>query len=495
MDRRDFLRNAVQGSSLLLLPSLSLLPLQAQAAVSLSQRLLVSLALPGGPDFRHLLPPVFTANEASDSYAFAWWSARASSQGIAAANRNRDGYYARWLAGYDAVNLPGTSQAAPFGILKRCGWLKSMWDQGHVALIHNVVGADSRDHSHAELVMDHGDRSSASIDMDKAGWGGRLAAALNAKVVALTYSPRPFCFGPHPSNPISHRNDQLINVANSRNLALPEFVDIPAETWRRTQSQHVMARALKGYYAGKSFTTGTPQARYAGHERNIRQVGAQLRAALGTGETLAEGAVLPVPSNIRSLYVAPGTGQTDLRLSNEGFGQQIRNLHDTIHVADVLNMRVASLSYGGWDTHQGQQADIESNFSDLFKTGGALDTLWQNLTSTARDNLVLVIYGEFGRQLAGNGDNGTDHGVGNTVLLIGGRVRGGSYGAPFPTNELGLFARDRNDDIAGLTAVEHVFGAASDWVAGADTGNTVIRNRSASAGLLEAGVNPAQFFL
>lgn len=482
MQRRDFLRFGLLAGGLSAFPGL--VP-SASAAVTLARRSVLSITLAGGPDFRHLFPPAIAANEASDSYAFRWWAARAASQGIDAAQRNRDGYYQRYSNAYQPLNRPGTATPAGFGILASCGWLKQRWDAGELAIVHNVVGAISRDHAHSLLVMDHGDRSSGPIDNHKPGWGGRLAAALgsNARVAALTSSPRAMCLGPGAGGRASA--ELVIGIANSRKLALSEKPYTPGgPAWQVASSDKALSRSLKAYYQAKRFSDPA-LARIANHEKVLRDLGSRVTARLGSGETTASGALVEVPAAIRALY-ADG-----LPWKSRYWGMQARNLHDVLTLSDVLNTPVLSMDYGGWDTHKAQQADIEANLADLFASGKGLDLVWQQLDQAARDNLVIVIYGEFGRQLAANGDAGTDHGRGNAVLVIGGSVKGGVYGTPFPDRELGLFGRNLNDDILGQTGIEHVLGSVADWVAGGGTGNSVF-NRSNS--LIETGFNPSLLF-
>lgn len=76
---------------------------------------------------------------------------------------------------------------------------------------------------------------------------------------------------------------------------------------------------------------------------------------------------------------------------------------------------------------------------------------------------MLVVNGEFGRQLVDNGGNGTDHGRGNDMLVIGEPVAGGLYGGKFPPGELSRLGV-RGADIEGLTAIDHLFGRLADWL-------------------------------
>ncbi|GAA5787136.1 DUF1501 domain-containing protein [Chitiniphilus shinanonensis] len=477
MNRRDFLKLSLLAGGLAAFPGW--IP-AAFGAVSVPRRTLVSVTLGGGPDFRHLFAPALAANEPADSYAMRWWAARATSQGIAADQRHRDGYLQRFASAYQALTLPGTAQAAGLGVLASCGWLKEQWDAGHVAVIHNVVGATSRDHSHALQVMDQGDRGSAPQER-KPGWGGRLVATLggNARVGALTRAPRPFCLGPGAAGQLPNA-DRVVSIANSRALALAERSFAPGDpTWKKVAAEQVLARSLKAYYAGRDFAADPVLARLANHEKVLRALSGGVKARLGSGDTVADGAVLPVPDPIRALYAASEP------YNSRYWGGQLRNLHDVLALTGLIDAPVLSMEYGGWDTHKQQQSVAEANFRDLFAKGRGFDALWPNLDAGNRRNLVLVIYGDFGRQLAANGDGGTDHGRGNAVLVIGDGVRGGLYGNPFPERELALFGRNLNDDILGLTGIEHVFGALADWVLGGDSGTSVV-NRG---GLLETGVD------
>lgn len=489
MNRRKFLQTA--GATLILpvLPG-GLPRAHAAAPLPLTQRMLAYIGLYGGPDFRHLCPPVITGITDSQSYAFQFWQARASSFGIPANQRNLAGYVAHFNANYTAVNKPGTLIPSGFGLLKKAGWLISMWNGGYVALICNTIGTDSRDHAHAQLVLDHGDRTTLATDRLKPGWGGRLVDALggNARLAALTNSPRPFCYGPLAGSPTLHQNSRVISVKNSRDLHLAEFrleEQVGKEMWGR----NVLTRSLKSYYAAHTAKNPRYQ-QFKDHEFKMRTFGNQLYTRLGDEVT----GNIPVPSAIRQLYRSPASGQPDLRLYESYFGEQTRNLYDVIASADILGLRVAAMEYSRWDTHQTQSVEIEENYTDLFGAGRSLASLYAGMPIQTQDNLVLTLAGEFGRQLAANGDNGTDHGVGNIVVVIGTRVRGGVYGDMFPAGELtpvNKFTRTWGDDSEGLTGFEHVFGAVADWVAG---GTVDIFPGRASAPL-EAGVNLSGLFL
>src|SRR5690606_5789985 len=67
--------------------------------------------------------------------------------------------------------------------------------------------------------------------------------------------------------------------------------------------------------------------------------------------------------------------------------------------------------------------------SDL---SSSVTALWQDLKASGwGQQVIIVIHSEFGRRAKQNGgsNSGTDHGSGNVMLTIGGRVNGGQmYG-------------------------------------------------------------------
>ena len=75
--------------------------------------------------------------------------------------------------------------------------------------------------------------------------------------------------------------------------------------------------------------------------------------------------------------------------------------------------------------HQTQQkllANVSRSVGDFF------DDLRENDGS---QEVIMMIFSEFGRRIKDNG-NGTDHGSGGGTMLIGDRVKGGFYD-PYPS--------------------------------------------------------------
>ena len=124
--------------------------------------------------------------------------------------------------------------------------------------------------------------------------------------------------------------------------------------------------------------------------------------------------------------------------------------------------QAAVLSLGGWDTHAnqaGQGNETGPLAGNLRTLDAALAALREGLTSPAagdtwRRTVVLVVT-EFGRTVAINGTQGTDHGTGGAALVLGGAVQGGRVIADWP----GLAPQQRNDgrDLRITTDVRALF--------------------------------------
>lgn len=93
--------------------------------------------------------------------------------------------------------------------------------------------------------------------------------------------------------------------------------------------------------------------------------------------------------------------------------------------------RIAVLEMGGWDTHVNQGAEngrLAQNFEGF---AAGLDALAQALGPAWKET-ALVAVTEFGRTVAVNGNNGTDHGTASVLLVMGGAVKGGRMGGDWP---------------------------------------------------------------
>ena len=95
------------------------------------------------------------------------------------------------------------------------------------------------------------------------------------------------------------------------------------------------------------------------------------------------------------------------------------------------SVQMAFLDLGGWDTHVGQGSDKGKLAGLLKPLGDGLGTLAQGLGDTWK-NTVVVVVSEFGRTVKENGGQGTDHGHGNVMWVMGGPVAGGKVYGDWP---------------------------------------------------------------
>jgi uncharacterized protein (DUF1501 family) len=115
--------------------------------------------------------------------------------------------------------------------------------------------------------------------------------------------------------------------------------------------------------------------------------------------------------------------------------------------------RIAVLDLGGWDTHAGQVQRLANQLRQLdmviTRLKAGLGPEWRNT--------AVIAATEFGRTVAANGTNGTDHGTASAVLLAGGRVAGGKVHGDWP----GLSRLHEGRDLLPTTSLNAVFAGAA----------------------------------
>lgn len=120
--------------------------------------------------------------------------------------------------------------------------------------------------------------------------------------------------------------------------------------------------------------------------------------------------------------------EEEMRMADNGAPLPNGFVDDAARLAHLMrrNSRVqfAFLPLGGWDTHANQGAGTGQLANRLAPLGQGLATLAQQLGPLFDDTAILVM-SEFGRTVRQNGNNGTDHGHGNAIWLLGGSVAGG----------------------------------------------------------------------
>ena len=176
-----------------------------------------------------------------------------------------------------------------------------------------------------------------------------------------------------------------------------------------------------------------------------RQIGHPGQGMAGSAQKSALAHIHGVEDDIRQAasQLIVRRGQTLQTVFPDGaFGNTVRIAAQVLASGgEGLAVPALRLTHGGYDTHQnqpGQHANLLRQLAEgLVALRAALVELglWQRT--------VVMTYAEFGRRPKENQSNGTDHGTANVHFALGGRVRGGFYGA---APELGRL--DGNGNIA-----------------------------------------------
>ncbi len=87
-----------------------------------------------------------------------------------------------------------------------------------------------------------------------------------------------------------------------------------------------------------------------------------------------------------------------------------------------LGLRIATVDYGGWDTHANQADQFGGLTAGL---SGTLMAFWRDLGSRRQQDVAVVVQSEFGRRLRSNASGGTDHGRAGAMLVLGPQAKGG----------------------------------------------------------------------
>lgn len=484
MNRRDFLKFSMLASAA---GSIGL-PFSAFANHGGNHKLLVNVMLLGGADFRFLIAP----NPAKDpDYANVYANARENLFPEIATGNN---YLESWKQTAPYYLSPSDSSLS-FGIHHKADWLLQQFNLGNVAIICNAVGSENRRHDQAQLVMHTGDLNTSQIDIDRNGWGGRLAEVMGlGNIVSVTNDISVFC----NSSDRSNRNSKTIHAKDTRNFSLSKGDKTTDLNPGR------LSAALSSYYRIKRDATinqpqNWPYRKFLQHEKALREFGDPFEQRLNN--------VAPSrPINIRQLYGGDSSDSSNPNfdpsktLFSTYFGRQCASLYDAIIGEDLLQLRIASLELGSWDTHVRQRDRMEELLFDLFGVGGGLDILTKELallSNNVIDDIVYVFTSDFGRQLKSNGSNGTDHGRGTYMILVGNSVKGGVYGELFPRSEItdsgsGIRYDKVGADIEGLTSFEHILSSACNWLA-PGSGNIVFPNMQNNP-KLENGVDFSGLF-
>lgn len=124
------------------------------------------------------------------------------------------------------------------------------------------------------------------------------------------------------------------------------------------------------------------------------------------------------------IKVAPQQYSSTVEYSSTSIATSLKDVAQ-VHLAG-LGTQVFYTSHGPFDTHFNQGGSHAKLWIDISE---AVDSFFADLQEhNASENVVMMIFSEFGRRVRDNG-TGTDHGAAGVAFVIGDRVKGGMYGA------------------------------------------------------------------
>lgn len=267
--------------------------------------------------------------------------------------------------------------------------LKSLYDQGHLALI-NGVGYPNPNRSHFRS-MEIWHTASDSDKNEAYGWLGRYfdntCQGVDPTVGVNIGKQMPQAFaGTKPNG---------MTMSNPRQFLLQ-------------QDPGALINDDAEEMAGASIGT----------------IG--ISSAPGTGDPLdyLERTALDAEVSSEEIQKIIATVKTKHDYPNNGLARDLQLVAQLI--AGGMKSRVYYVSQGGYDTHA-NQANTHARLTGDFSS--AIEAFCQDLKKLGLFDRVLVLgFSEFGRRVQENSSNGTDHGAAGPGFVLGGAVKGGNYG-------------------------------------------------------------------
>jgi uncharacterized protein (DUF1501 family) len=278
-----------------------------------------------------------------------------------------------------AVPAPGTKPNSAidldgrFGLNSSLQALKPFWDSRQLAIIHATGSPDgNRSHFEAQDAMESGMAGRTTEE----GWLNRALAP-----VGDTTSPlRAIAIGAKMPRTLR---------GNKGAVAIGDLQQFQA---RNSE----VASIIEGLYASSP-------------ESPLIKQGKGAFEAVKMIETINRN---PSPSRVQY-----GFGE---------FGKALQQIARLIK-ADV-GVEAAFADIGGWDHHTNEVPQL----TGLLQQFGTSLAAFANDMGERMEDIVLVTMSEFGRTAREDGGGGTDHGHGNVMMVLGGKVQGGKVYGRWP---------------------------------------------------------------
>lgn len=288
----------------------------------------------------------------------------------------------------DALRLDNALADLDFRLHPAAGGLKELYDSNALAMVH-ACGLTNGTRSHFEA-MEYMERGAPGAPGGASGWLARYLAQ------------QPTGDGLLPAVATTASLPIALSSSTSA-VAMPSLAEFGL--WQEEpELQERQAAMLAGWYRG---------------EHPLLQAGTRTLTAVQTVATAVPRNEWgePLPYEHAAAYPEDDA---------EGLSSALQTVAQLIKL-DV-GLRVATVDYGGWDTHEEQAGVFDSLVERLSQ---ALLAFYNDLAAY-HDRLTVVVLSEFGRRLHTNASYGTDHGYGNVMFVLGGNVNGGRMYGTWP---------------------------------------------------------------
>ena len=309
--------------------------------------------------------------------------------------------------------------------------LKALWDGGQLAVVRGV-GYPQADRSHFRSMAIW--QTASPVSSATTGWLGRWLDATTTDPLA----------------------------AVSLESVLPAL--LAGEKVAAASFPLGGLRLPKGQLGGALQLLGRPDPADGPWQARVATSLADLQRAASTlGPATERRPPAPGPSTTEP---DEGDEQQDRGASAGGAGQLGAQLDVVANLIELgVPTRAYSVSLGGFDTHSDERATQQRLLTQL---DAALSGFQRRCQGTDRgQQVVVLVYSEFGRRVRANGSDGTDHGTAGPVFLLGRGVRGGFHGAEPSLTDLD------DGDLKHSTDFRSVYASVLDGVLGTDPGRVL----------------------
>ena len=251
--------------------------------------------------------------------------------------------------------------------------IKQLYDNGQAAII-NGVGYPHPDRSHFRS-MDIWQSGSSAAELVTSGWVGRW----------LDNAP--------PSS-------------NAHNALALEVDDTLSLAMKGAERKAIAARDINQFH---NAAANTYFKKLAAHdEEHDKQLAGYLYKTLRETTSAAD-----------YIYDQSKIYTTTQTYPDTQIGKRMKTIGSLI--VSGTETQVYYVSHGSFDTHVNQNDRQNKLFEQL---DASLTALTDDLKKNGRfDDVLIMTFSEFGRRIAQNASNGTDHGTASSMLFIGGALK------------------------------------------------------------------------